>query len=90
MYPCTVVVLILPLKRTAWLLSKRLAINILLTSVRLKLFKKEICSFQEFQGLFIPHVQAWELLGNEHLCPSLYSYWVQMFPSILRGVQAWT
>ena len=39
MYPCTVVVLILPLKRTAWLLSKRLAINILLTSVRLKLFK---------------------------------------------------
>ena len=35
MYPCTIVVLILPLKRTDWLLSKRLALFIfVLTSVK--------------------------------------------------------
>ena len=36
----------------------------------------KVCSSQEFQGLSIPHVQAWERLGNEHLCLSLYASWV--------------
>ena len=50
-------------------------------------YKKEhsntVCSSQEFQGLCIPHVQAWERLGNEHL----YTSWKRLYP---RGIQACT
>ena len=47
----------------------------------------KVCSSQEFQGLCIPHVQAWEHLGNEDLCPSLYAPWVQAFPSVCKHFQ---
>ena len=48
---------------------------------------KKVCSSQEFKGLCIHHAKTWEHLGNEHLCPRLYTSLKCFYP---RCIHAWT